>query len=474
MPNPFNQIDLSEEILKNITDIINEISLDYKKEIENASDDEMKKELELSQKPILLSYQRIKNNAVVQLLRSGCVFKLDASDLKSSKLCILETKYGNYKIEIQDIKSLLGSDATEILSKGIINKNNQKNKEFNKNKMSVNKNILNKSKNQPKVENLQKPMKQIKVDVPDIDVFEFGEEATIKTNTETRKIKEDKNIKVENVLQFNKETTNEKVDIMPSLKEVKQETKEEKEIKIEIPKENKHESEITSRLGFENDDFEMFKEDITIYEKEEKQSFDESHDVEIDDLIMDIYNVKFTDKENGSNQVFTVIIAPEKMSSDEKGSPIPSYCFVRSGRHICTGASYNNKRLSYNVTINDESFIIRGRWNEEGFSSILYPQNLKGKNIVVEKTSIHPETYKNIGHSVIKYNEDIQFHVLPLASKNADNGYVGVLVCLENMKDGEKIAVCSKDKPYAEIKYQDINYVISSSWENQKLKTKIN
>ena len=85
------------------------------------------------------------------------------------------------------------------------------------------------------------------------------------------------------------------------------------------------------------------------------------------------------------------------------------------------------------VKINSESLIIRGSWVNGNFQTILYPQNNSDYNIVKKIKSIRPEKPYNCGHDTRIIKDDI-IHVFPLASQNSEDGYVNIIVCLENKK----------------------------------------
>lgn len=214
-------------------------------------------------------------------------------------------------------------------------------------------------------------------------------------------------------------------------------------------------------------------DEIDIEKIPKKDDSIERVDVEIDDLVMDVYNVKFTDREKPDNcKVYTLIIAPA--ATDEDGSPVPTFVFAKSGKEICTNASAGAEHLSFQVFIDGESFIVRGRWDENGFTSFLYPQNVNNKKIMIEKKQVMPFPTKKIGHSITTLSNGVRIHVLPLASKNSGNGYTGILACLEDRDNDEFIAASSKEKAYAEIKYNNESYIISARWENEALKLTVN
>ena len=214
-------------------------------------------------------------------------------------------------------------------------------------------------------------------------------------------------------------------------------------------------------------------DEIDIEKIPKKDESVERVDVEIDDLVMDVYNVKFTDREKPDNgKVYTLIVAPA--ATNEDGSPVPTFVFAKSGKEICTNASAGAEHLSFQVFIDGESFIVRGRWDENGFTSFLYPQNVNNKKIMIEKRQVMPFPTKKIGHSITTLSNGVRIHVLPLASKNSGNGYAGILACLEDRDNDEFIAASSKEKAYAEIKYNNESYIISARWENEVLKLTVN
>ena len=263
------------------------------------------------------------------------------------------------------------------------------------------------------------------------------------------------------------------------------ETKKKPESKKE-PAQKKEELEIPDILGDvmkmldlkdENDIKELDKKAKEEEKRQLEMNFDgiETTSISASDLIMDIYNVKFTDKEDETKEeVYTLIIVPLSGMTDATSNLVPTYAFAKAGKEICLNASSSLTRTSYQIMIGDEAFVIRGKWTTKGFSTLLYPQNLTDRKSAIQMKPIHPSSPKNIGHNVIAVNQDILIHVMPLSSRNGANGKVGLIICLEDKLDGKYVTCCTRDNAYADLTYKRNTYRITASWsENRTLETDI-
>ena len=145
---------------------------------------------------------------------------------------------------------MLGSDATEVLSKGLLKTKENKNAKQNNDKQNLNKQ-LNKhpeNKNKNNKQSIKPNQKSIKVDIPDVDTFVFDEEDTIKPTAKTIAkpvaVAENKNENLEKILNITSENKKDfkEEEIIDIYNENKKEDIE-NEIKIEILEKSTKESE---------------------------------------------------------------------------------------------------------------------------------------------------------------------------------------------------------------------------------------
>lgn len=406
---------------------------------------------------------------VMLLIMNNKNFRVDGKSLKEAKSVIVDCNGRTYTVSLEIVRSQMRNDFNVYAEKmGIPLKprpvqqkpenktSNTKQPQKNVQKQPEKKtaDVQNKKPEKPNVnqKNLKHMQKQVnRVMEATMDVYsaDLLSDDDIVTTTVAKKVPGNKT-EIEIPL-------NRKDEIAPVSKTVK------KEVENPVHKIKEPETVEIPQIDDEIDIEKIPKKDDSI----------ERVDVEIDDLVMDVYNVKFTDREKPDNcKVYTLIIAPA--ATDEDGSPVPTFVFAKSGKEICTNASAGAEHLSFQVFIDGESFIVRGRWDENGFTSFLYPQNVNNKKIMIEKRQVMPFPTKKIGHSITTLSNGVRIHVLPLASKNSGNGYTGILACLEDRDNDEFIAASSKEKAYAEIKYNNESYIISARWENEALKLTVN
>lgn len=198
----------------------------------------------------------------------------------------------------------------------------------------------------------------------------------------------------------------------------------------------------------------------------------EPGNIKVDELIMDTYTVRFSEKgeeSSNENKTFTIIVAPLGLNGEINSSFAPTVSFARIGRTVCTCASQDKIRPSYQIMLDNETFVVRGGWNQDGFYSVLYPQNTNNKAVSIQKRQIKPIKEEKIGHNVSELDNGIRIHILPLSSRNADNGKVGFLVCLEDPIEEKNVTTCTKEKSYVDVLYNNITYRISAYWENKEL-----
>lgn len=406
---------------------------------------------------------------VMLLIMNNKNFRVDGKSLKEAKSVIMDCNGRTYTVSLEMVRSQMRNDFNVYAEKMGIplkprpvqqkpenktsnTKQQQKNVQKQPEKKTAdvrNKKIEKPNGNQKNLKHMQNQVNRVMEATMDVYSADLLSDDDIVTTTVAKKAPENKT-EIEIPLNRKDETA-------PVSKPVKKE--------VENPVHNIKEPETV--------EIPQIDDEIDIEKIPKKDDSIERVDVEIDDLVMDVYNVKFTDREKPDNcKVYTLIIAP--VATDEDGSPVPTFVFAKSGKEICTNASAGAEHLSFQVFIDGESFIVRGRWDENGFTSFLYPQNVNNKKIMIEKKQVMPFPTKKIGHSITTLSNGVRIHVLPLASKNSGNGYAGILVCLEDRDNDEFIAASSKEKAYAEIKYNNESYIISARWENEVLKLTVN
>ena len=440
----------------------------------------------------LSSIKRISNTIIPLLIKSGVTFYTNEDEWKNSKNLYIKINENEYQIPLNQVRSVLEQDYKKILDK-----------RFSKNKEN---NII---------------------DFTIADSFDFSEYINhpyiIKQNTNTEKIKSDKNINDKkekpNVL-INK-TNDEKdknISIKKNVKEKPQEninpkinkkieeekkqpavqdlnlelenlllnedeienkplieskTKKAKSIKQEtnlLKKEEKH-----NDLPLESNEFDLLidEDDIPMEEFGNKEKQNENVEISVETLIMDIYNVKFKNEEN-TEKNYTIIVAPAKEPEAENTNFAPTFSMAKIGKNIITNASPNLSRSSYQIIIDGEVFVIRGKWDKDGFYSYLYPQNINNYQISIQKRQMKPAVFKNIGHNIIRMENGINIHILPLSSKNVKDNKTGLLICLEDIIEEKFITAFTSDDLTANITYNNKNYNISAGWFDRILKSTIN
>lgn len=373
---------------------------------------------------------KINGSAIGLLMKNDYPFSLDSDNVKKVENITIFNGDGNITISIQSLRNAIGKEANEIIQKGISIQEGKKNINSTQNisKDNTDKNIQIK----PKKEKKKSSSKSHKAEIPDLDNIEMTDIVISNPG---------KSIQVHNYIESqNKNLLSEKTS--------------------EVPKEA-----IEDTLGFKDDDFSMFQEPIQI--KTVKKELNEEEKINISDLIMDVYTVSYKNEDH--EKKYTIIVAP-LWNSKNRRMPIPTFIFLKTGKSICVKCPKSQKRFSYQAILEDETFIIRGRW-DNGFVSLVYPQNLKGYEMIIEKKQIRPENIEGIGHNITKLENGLNIHVIPLASQNTSIDTVGILACVEDPKNKKEgfIAGCSADKPYAEINYNGFNYIISASWQEKHL-----
>jgi len=434
---------LYANILFEISDLLLSLENEQKTKLEEVNDN--------AYKSTVLSYQRIKNNAIIMLLKNGIRFYTTDKDWKKAKELNLNINSKTFSIDLQSVKTALSNETDKILDKVFSEKEFENVIDL----KLIQKLDMEKYKNQTtendKKENLTLKNKEIKSEkTSDKNNLPNIQKKTDETsNKMSKKVEQEKIVVLED-----KYNTNDS-----KLKPTNVNTK-----KVENKKEQKEiEPEI---LSIESDPMDELKEEIHIKEDDIQKN------IMVKDLVMDIYTIKFSDKneENTEDKIYTIIVAPTAISKNDENLFIPTFSYAKIGRNICTCSSPNKMRSSYQIQLEDEIFIVRGKWsNIEGFSSLLYPQNTNNKKVSIQKKQIKPNTTKTIGHNIEKLSDQYNVHILPLSSKNGTNGKVGIVACLEDKKEDKFIAISTKERSYVDIPYKKNIYRVSAYWDERKL-----
>lgn len=498
---------LYAEILKESSEILEEVERELQKELAaNRKEDE--KQIRDSYRPTILSYQRIKNNSIIMLMRNGAKFYVECEDWKNSQILNLRINGEKFTIDLQSAKTLLSTETEKILDKAF-------SAEMYDNQINLDEaNLFDFNKyqeNSKKTSNIEETTKKKKPDKKNIsaDAVKKDKETGYKQKKESEPIakeKSDKEDLSQNSKKFEKIKENqskgkqnneaivpvvevEPVDIDELFMDddeyisvidknsnvaspVKTNT-DEMTCKNEAPKNEAPKNEAPKiEEPKKEESLQMIDEAISIFEVKnpEVKIESEQKNIGIEDIIMDIYTVKFTDKKREDKEkVYTIIVAPASCPDEETDSFAPTFSFAKIEKNVCTCTSPNKTRPSYQIMLDNEIFVVRGRWDADGFSSLLYPQNTSNKLVSVQKKQMKPLLRRNIGHNVLELSNGLKFHILPMSSKNNANGQVGVLVCLEDPIEEFYLSACTKDKNYIDLTYNKEVYRISANWNEKKL-----
>lgn len=522
MINKYTKGLLYAEILENSSFVMREYEESLAEELNAAKGEEEKKTINAKYKAIMVNCQRIKNNAFAMLLRNGFLFYANTENWKDAKEIYMKINENIYSITMQSIRTILSGDTEKYLDKAFSGKEvanvinlSKVDKEVadriaKRAHEAINESPVKEEKKVKETHVKPEPVKPKKEEKP----VEKKEEEVVRKNLENEK-KEPEKAPVEKVEERQvkkpevqkkkpekKETPKEKpiIPVVPVLdmdelfmdeieelpvKEVKAEKKiEEKKIdkiisKPQPKKEEKKEEDILSIP-----EIDMEPEPLLPIEEPEPEAEAEAEDVKgelgnteeitVKDLVMSIYNVRFANPETREvEQTFTIIIAPLSVPDKTGSSFIPTFTFAKEGKDYCTAVSPNNKRTSYQIVLGNETFVVRGKWDSEGFAALLYPQNTNNKKLQIQKKQFQASSDKKVGHNIFTHENGLKFHILPLSSKNAENGKVGILVCLEDPIEEKFVSSCTKENPYVDIYYNEKKYRITASWVDKVLKTEV-
>ena len=462
------------------------------------SEPEDENQIRTNHKNTILNFQRIRNNAFIMLLRNGNLFYTDADNWKNSKKLYLSINGDVFELDIQNAKTLLAGDAEKILDKSFstnrvnneINLMRAEHFNFEDYKGDMDSSAIGKPNTKMGREDKKEPVKKL-----DKKQEIQKEQLTLPKNT-NQKEKEQCGIQ-EKPKEQKKDLQERKLSNKPVTKEIKSHKKDKKERKIPVVTPDydmdeffmdEEEPVVTARPIQETtlkpeekipsvEEKQQEPEEISILDDSDLMSMKIPIDtveslvdsVSVEELIMDTYIIKMKNEEDHSEKTFTIIVAPIKNTLETDAAFAPTFSFAKIEKSVCNGVSPNQQRLSYQIGIGGESFMVRGSWNENGFSSLLYPQNLSEHNMTVTKKQIKPVKARNIGHNITQMENGIRIHVLPLSSKNGNSGRVGILACLEDPIEDVYVSASTKDSSYVDIAYNKRIYRISAKWENKKL-----
>ena len=211
------------------------------------------------------------------------------------------------------------------------------------------------------------------------------------------------------------------------------------------------------------------KEPEPVEKAEEPIQSDAAEDgIRVNKLIMNAYSISYPDKDG--DKVMTVITAPLVFPPGNSFS-VPIFVIAKKDGKIATTASPPDMRASVLLSVGGESVTLKGTWSDNKFKTFVYPQKAQGREIKIIKREYAPDFPDgDIGHYVKKGKDEI--HVLPMATKNNQEGYVQFIACVrEPIKDGKyrnTVAIASEGK---ELKIK--GYTISCRWDGELLKVSV-
>lgn len=498
-----------EDIVKLSSELLEIYRDEMEESIDNARFDEEEDFLRKLYTNILSSNEKMMNNAVALLLLNGKKPKYDGNDYKKASIFMIESNGATYRIKKDDLKNILGKEFNKILDdllnqkketnpsielnvpikESVLKDKTKQKPEANKNKNTNDKESREKKTDQPrkminKENNNQKSEKVLevkpkdnkpnkgsgKLQEPAFLLDEIADEYNdILLFEELNPVEEKKPIITEVKIQEHKspkpkkeEKTEilEEINIKPAPVNKNRLTPKEPLTAGETKDINMDESEISDEL-----------EILTINEPNQgpdpKPGISYEENISPNDMIVDDYTLEYMDKDNSIVKTISVLVTPLHLEFED--------CFMtqimvlaKCGNEIIPYVSDDINRPSVQVKINSESLIIRGSWVNGNFQTILYPQNNSDYNIVKKIKSIRPEKPYNCGHDTRIIKDDI-IHVFPLASQNSEDGYVNIIVCLENKKNNLYKIGKSSHTRVTEIG----TYKVSAKWDKGKLTTLI-
>ena len=200
-----------------------------------------------------------------------------------------------------------------------------------------------------------------------------------------------------------------------------------------------------------------------------KASPDDRSGLTSDKLIMTAYRITYPGDKG--DKVMTVIIAPLLSPVEASNSfSIPVFALAKMDGKIATSASIDS-RASVLLSIGGESVTLKGTWSGDKFKTFVYPQKIQGRAVKIVKQEYSPAHPDTIGHFMVK--DGCEIHILPMSTKNNEDGYVQFIVCLREISSQgntkNTVGVAADGKVFR-IK----GYEISCRWEDDTLKVSVN
>ena len=199
-------------------------------------------------------------------------------------------------------------------------------------------------------------------------------------------------------------------------------------------------------------------EEIKITEIKEKLT-DSPARFDIEDLVMDVWTFEMQDT---PGERYRILIAPIQLEKMEKLPFAPTFAIGIHDKESVVGAPINKGRTSYDLKINGKIFVIRGKWEDGEFSSIVYPLNMANQPYEVKTIHYRPKVLANVGHPITQFDNQL-FHFLPLSTRNEADGYGRFLLCVES-KNGFHVFKNGKQK-LVEAKWENSSYQVFGKWE---------
>ncbi|WP_373262276.1 hypothetical protein [Hungatella hathewayi] len=497
-----------EDIVKLSFELLDIYKAEMEESLDNARFDKEEAFLKKLYTNILSSNEKMLNNAITLLLLNGRKPKYDGSNYKNASIFMIESNGTTYNIKKDDLKNILGNEFNKTLD-DLLNPKQDANLSSAKPDSSVSapeyktkqkseENKTKKKKDKEPVEtkaelfkkriykenNNQKREKILeirpgdnelrkdrdKLQEPAFLLDEIAEEYNdILLFDEPDSIEEKKPILAAAKSQDYKSSnpkTEEKIKIIEEININPTFVDRDRLTTKETSTENEVKDISMDGLGT-SDELEILIINESNQGTDLRSGINYEENISPNDMIVDDYTLEYMDKDNSIVKTISVLVTPLHLEFED--------CFMtqimvlaKCGNEMIPFVSDDINRPSVHVKINSESLIIRGSWVNGNFQTILYPQNSSNYNIVKKIKTIRPKIPYNCGHNIRMIKEDI-IHVFPLASQNREDGYVNIVVCLENKKNN----LYKIEKSFHTRVTEIGTYKVSANWEKGKLITLI-
>lgn len=203
---------------------------------------------------------------------------------------------------------------------------------------------------------------------------------------------------------------------------------------------------------------ELDEEEIKIIEIKEKMAeipvrFD------VKDLVMDVWTFEMKDI---PGETYQILIAPIQLERMKKLPFALTFAIGIYKKESVAGAPAHKSRTSYDIRLNGKIFVIRGKWEDGEFSSIVYPLNMATEPYEVNTIHYRPQKLTSVGHPKVELDDKI-FHFLPLSTRNEIDGYGRFILCVESKTEFQ--VTKNGKKKLAEIMMEDHSYQAFGKWE---------